>query len=662
MGDASDSHYALLETYGATFRRKVAAECQHEMFQRKIAEIAAAGYIKVSARDATKQSDTSTQHEVSSPISFINKGDGTVGPQMRMFASAQEWTASHKNKYPAYLARQHPTGTGYEYAHATWGAVFTTLLDPSCHARHSLHLYELIQQKLPCKLYFDIDANADLVPMQNTEDVIAFYARTVGFLTLVETLLAHLLRGPEGPLPETAAESGPRLRLQVVPLTANRVPTPGGAAGTPGARNDATDTDDGCTQTPGKLSIHYTASVQVGETHVMFANNQSLEQLSRVLLELATWVSDNRESFPTLQQCVWLDPDGRPSRENMMTDMGVYSKNRLFRMWTCQKVGTGRPLYRNRVLAHLLGPLQYTHKILSVGDNVFDETEAAFAQLVWRGTPPWKDQMWNAWMFEESLVTGYSHHTTVARWITVRYYPNKRKRSSDAQGTDDEAYAARVADLQLTAEVPPPPGLIQDIINDIERQIPGATCLHHIDSGGGPTCLTFSSRSKYCTIRGGFHTHNHVYYVCWLDTCTFYQRCFNQTCAASTDQGRSGVHRDTAEDRPDSNRTRPATITGRGPSFKLSPHLYDQVGAHLKANGLAFFNIFSEDSQAYAARQLHVLNQPAPKRASQILDETASMSLQMFEDELLRHFDELVNGPDQGADGDDDSVDTTPGS
>ena len=43
-------------------------------------------------------------------------------------------------------------------------------------------------------------------------------------------------------------------------------------------------------------------------------------------------------------------------------------------------------------------------------------------------------------------------------------------------------------------------------------------------------CLTLSSNSHYCEIKRDEHHSNHIYYVVWLDTKKYYQKCFNNEC------------------------------------------------------------------------------------------------------------------------------------
>lgn len=43
-------------------------------------------------------------------------------------------------------------------------------------------------------------------------------------------------------------------------------------------------------------------------------------------------------------------------------------------------------------------------------------------------------------------------------------------------------------------------------------------------------CLTFASSNRMCEIKGDMHVSNHVFYVFWIETGVFYQRCFNAEC------------------------------------------------------------------------------------------------------------------------------------
>jgi hypothetical protein len=51
----------------------------------------------------------------------------------------------------------------------------------------------------------------------------------------------------------------------------------------------------------------------------------------------------------------------------------------------------------------------------------------------------------------------------------------------------------------------------------------------------GESCIaSFSSTSKYCSIKGGDHTNNHVYFVADFKRMVYYQRCWNAECIAKT--------------------------------------------------------------------------------------------------------------------------------
>lgn len=71
------------------------------------------------------------------------------------------------------------------------------------------------------------------------------------------------------------------------------------------------------------------------------------------------------------------------------------------------------------------------------------------------------------------------------------------------------------------------------LIDDVVRQLPAADVvlrlLYYFPDEG---CVTFASNSRYCEVRGGEHRSNSVYYVCWLRSGVFYQRCPDDECFA----------------------------------------------------------------------------------------------------------------------------------
>ena len=337
----------------------------------------------------------------SAPLEYITKKTD-IGPQAQMFRAAQKWTVQQGKDtddkgtpVPAYIAREHDTGRGYSYAFSTWtkfymvyGFAGASIPGLSIMPKGRQH-YELIYHKLPCKLYFDVDASALHVPIVTGEDLLRFYKRTAGFLAIVEMLVNYIFLYARGINAQEALEDRP-YRIKVMAFTANRKP---------GINKEESG------KKPAKISIHYTVTILYRGAHVMFATSESVYSFTRLLYQWAVWLSDsaaNRERLPALHSSLWLNlASGSTVQGNFITDLAVYSKNRIFRLWGSSKVGTARPLCRNPILRTLLCDMAHapvamiselsTH--LRISPHVHAHTHTHM--------PP-------------------THHAQTARWTTMR--------------------------------------------------------------------------------------------------------------------------------------------------------------------------------------------------------------------------------------------------
>jgi hypothetical protein len=73
--------------------------------------------------------------------------------------------------------------------------------------------------------------------------------------------------------------------------------------------------------------------------------------------------------------------------------------------------------------------------------------------------------------------------------------------------------------------------LLPRVAEDIERQMDegdlGLRAHTYFPETG---CAVFSSSSHFCEVLNDEHRNNHVYYIAWLDSCVFYQRCPDEDC------------------------------------------------------------------------------------------------------------------------------------
>lgn len=86
-------------------------------------------------------------------------------------------------------------------------------------------------------------------------------------------------------------------------------------------------------------------------------------------------------------------------------------------------------------------------------------------------------------------------------------------------------------------------------------------------------CLAYSCDGKYCEIARRCHSNNNVYYVAWLPSKTYYQRCFNVDCARQ-----SATVRGLTENEA---RTDDGRFTGRGQSRTLDESLWRPINEFL---------------------------------------------------------------------------------
>ena len=122
------------------------------------------------------------------------------------------------------------------------------------------------------------------------------------------------------------------------------------------------------------------------------------------------------------------------------------------------------------------------------------------------------------------------------------------------------------------------------------------------DEGG--YCVSFRSTSKYCEIKQNEHGKNHVYYVVWLLSKVYYQRCWNDDCiknearhlrkhysrlSRSNENNNNDSEED--DDEIDINEEDPEKKTCRGITKYLDEELYKDI------------NIFLENERQYFAEQ-----------------------------------------------------------
>ena len=118
------------------------------------------------------------------------------------------------------------------------------------------------------------------------------------------------------------------------------------------------------------------------------------------------------------------------------------------------------------------------------------------------------------------------------------YFPTSRSASALASVrqhvvvTDTETRIVRTTRRILSAEerIECFKSLLPRLMEDILTQIEGSVNLKLIKYIPEDGCVILGSLGHYCEIKGDTHRHNHVYYVCFLGSAVFYQRCPHSEC------------------------------------------------------------------------------------------------------------------------------------
>ena len=119
--------------------------------------------------------------------------------------------------------------------------------------------------------------------------------------------------------------------------------------------------------------------------------------------------------------------------------------------------------------------------------------------------------------------------------------PPAHKRMREATGVEDYPTHNKHLEwpmgdpLTITAEHEEAVALkLKDLLPRLEANISsrvlGYPVLRFLHWSPELGCLTFASTNKMCEIKCDMHTSNHVFYVLWLETGVFYQRCFSPGC------------------------------------------------------------------------------------------------------------------------------------
>jgi hypothetical protein len=118
------------------------------------------------------------------------------------------------------------------------------------------------------------------------------------------------------------------------------------------------------------------------------------------------------------------------------------------------------------------------------------------------------------------VLTGVSFGATERPAVTEDGYDSYDDGMHDVDDTDD----IRAERHELFARIS---RNIEKKLNMTARN-DVVTPMHYYPTRG--FCVSFSSTSKYCQLKGAEHGSNHIYFVAWLESKCFYQRCWNEQC------------------------------------------------------------------------------------------------------------------------------------
>ena len=210
------------------------------------------------------------------------------------------------------------------------------------------------------------------------------------------------------------------------------------------------------------------------------------------------------------------------------------------------------------------------------------------------GQPNRGDLAMDPTAFFRSLVTYLPHGQRCGALLKCTLPSSRVTASGRLRATlDGGGGGGTAARRTLDADDPLAP-LCALIGHNMERQLPEAGRLRFLHFYPDLRCLTFTGTTRYCAVRGRDHASNNVYYVCWLENASFYQRCHDTDClddfVAQQAATRAEEEAEAAEEGwelPPADPTKPPPEHARGPVYALDPELFLPIDVYLQAHPLA---------------------------------------------------------------------------
>ena len=234
-----------------------------------------------------------------------------------------------------------------------------------------------------------------------------------------------------------------------------------------------------------------------------------------------------------------------------IADLGVFGdKVREFRIVGSSKYGEDRPL-------KLIHHLRFANNDFAIDRVNFDKTLVEFKSFsrllvcfIDKNVPVTKLLTFDLKNTSalNALITSFTTTTDDVSFKVRTKCGNKRRTNVHDRIVEDDF--ATTADMKEDyARFPPHLKKMFDVFSNEKRReyvfsVVAADILRQnpqLDdepewtrfmSRDGSYVVSYRTTSKYCEIKGDEHTSNHVFYVVWLKSKCYYQRCWNDECRA----------------------------------------------------------------------------------------------------------------------------------
>ncbi len=390
--------------------------------------------------------------------------------------------------------------------------------------------YEIIREGAPCKLYFDIDVNLSISKdvKSVTEKYRDYRIEKEKIDKKVELFVSYVfevLRSLYGisifkTTNDEEEEKKKKNKKQHKKMKIN-----------PSKFVRWLDSSKG-----EKYSVHLIFDFNY--TGTMFMDNSHVKTLVYYIYGVCNDDDENKENF-------WVSNPKNNGKKKFICDLDVYTKDREFRLYGSTKKGN-----ENRFLIPCLKRNDHRYSFFPKSNPRINDDSKSSSNVE---KTRFDDRFIDYNFFLDSLICYVRSGIKIrkllrSRWISgsvpyriltlMNSYERRnilRLGRTGSNDRDDEKenrewkisshfYKNTVVEKETTMN------LFASIAQDIENMVNADGSVNFMCHYEEVNCLVFGSTGKYCEIKGTLHNNNHPYYICWLRTKIFYQRCFDPEC------------------------------------------------------------------------------------------------------------------------------------